>query len=77
MVEVLKQGRNQPIDVEKQVCILYAVINNYLMDVPVERVSLYEQGCMRALTRSMRIFWRRFARPESLKRKPKRSSALL
>ena len=25
-------------------CILYAVINNYLMDVPVERVSLYEQG---------------------------------
>ena len=42
VVEVLKQGRNQPIDVEKQVCILYAVINNYLMDVPVERVSLYE-----------------------------------
>ena len=44
VVEVLKQGRNQPIDVEKQVCILYAVINNYLTDVPVERVSLYEQG---------------------------------
>ena len=44
VVEVLKQGRNQPIDVEKQVCILYAVINNYLADVPVERVSLYEQG---------------------------------
>ena len=30
--------------VEKQVCILYAVINNYLTDVPVEKVSLYEQG---------------------------------
>mgnify|MGYP004459350525 FL=1 len=44
VVEVLKQGRNQPIDVEKQVCILYAVINNYLADVPVEKVSLYEQG---------------------------------
>ena len=44
VVEVLKQGRNQPIDVEKQVCILYAVINNYLTDVPVERVSLYERG---------------------------------
>lgn len=43
VVEVLKQGRNQPIDVEKQVCILYAVINNYLADVPVEKVSLYEQ----------------------------------
>ena len=44
VVEVLKQGRNQPVDVEKQVCILYAVINNYLTDVPVEKVSLYEQG---------------------------------
>ena len=44
VVEVLKQGRNQPIDVEKQVCILYAVINSYLADVPVEKVSLYEQG---------------------------------
>lgn len=44
VVEVLKQGRNQPIDVEKQVCILYAVINNYLADVPAERVSLYELG---------------------------------
>ncbi|HIS94397.1 MAG TPA: F0F1 ATP synthase subunit alpha [Candidatus Ventricola gallistercoris] len=44
VVEVLKQGRNQPIDVEKQVCILYAVINNYMADVPVERISLYEQG---------------------------------
>ena len=44
VVEVLKQGRNQPIDVEKQVCILYAVINNYLADVPVEKVSLYEEG---------------------------------
>ena len=44
VVEVLKQGRNQPVDVEKQVCILYAVINNYLADVPVEKVSLYEQG---------------------------------
>ena len=44
IVEVLKQGRYMPIDVEKQVCILYAVINNYLADVPVERVSLYELG---------------------------------
>ena len=44
VVEVLKQGRNQPIDVEKQVCILYAVTHDYLMDVPVERVGAYEQG---------------------------------
>lgn len=44
VVEVLKQGRNAPVPVEKQVCILYAVTRDYLLDVPVERVSLYEQG---------------------------------
>ena len=44
VVEVLKQGRNAPVPVEKQVCILYAVTHDFLMEVPVERVSLYEQG---------------------------------
>ena len=42
VVEVLKQGRNSPIAVEDQVMIIYAVTNNYLHDVPVEKVSQYE-----------------------------------
>ena len=44
VVEVLKQGRNQPIDVEKQVCILYAVTRDYLKEVAVEDVKEYEKG---------------------------------
>ena len=44
VVEVLKQGRNQPVRVDKQVCLLYAVIHHYLDEVPVERVARYEQG---------------------------------
>ncbi|MBR1711277.1 MAG: F0F1 ATP synthase subunit alpha [Clostridia bacterium] len=44
VVEVLKQGKNAPVPVEKQVCILYAVTHDYLKDVPVERVALFEQG---------------------------------
>ena len=44
VVEVLKQGRSTPIDVEKQVCIIYAVTHDYLAEVPVEKVALYEQG---------------------------------
>ncbi len=44
VVEVLKQGRNAPVPVEKQVCILYAVTHDFLKEVPVERVALYEQG---------------------------------
>ena len=44
VVEVLKQGKSAPIDVEKQVCIIYAVTHDYLKDVPVEKVSEYERG---------------------------------
>lgn len=42
IVEVLKQDRNAPVGVELQVAILYAVTNNYLEDVPVERIRTFE-----------------------------------
>ena len=44
VVEILKQGRSQPVDVEKQVCIIYAVTHDYLAEVPVESVARYEKG---------------------------------
>ena len=44
IVEVLKQGRSEPVPVELQVCILYVVTNDYLVEVPVEKVHAYEQG---------------------------------
>ena len=44
IVEVLKQDRNAPIPVELQVCIIYAVVNNYLKDVDVSLVKEYEKG---------------------------------
>ena len=44
IVEVLKQGKNSPVDVEKQVAILYAVTHNILTDVDVEKIGEYEQG---------------------------------
>ena len=43
IVEILKQDRNSPIDVELQVCIIYAVVHDMLADVPVERVREYEK----------------------------------
>ena len=43
LVEVLKQGRNDPIRVGCQVAIVYAVINGYLNDVPVKAVKQYER----------------------------------
>ena len=44
IVAVLKQDRNSPIPVEKQVCILYAVTRDYLKEVAVEDVKEYEKG---------------------------------
>ena len=42
IVEVLKQDRNSPIDVELQVAIIYAVVNNMLADVPTEKIKEFE-----------------------------------
>ena len=42
IVEVLKQGRNAPLDVALQVVIIYAVTKGYLDKVPVERVREFE-----------------------------------
>ncbi len=42
IVEVLKQKRNSPVRVGCQVAIVYAVVNGYLNDVPVGKVSEYE-----------------------------------
>ncbi len=42
IVEILKQGRNKPVQVELQVVIIYACVNDYLKDIPVQRVSEFE-----------------------------------
>ncbi len=42
IVEVFKQPQNSPIPVEKQVVIIYAVINKMLMGVPVEKIGQFQ-----------------------------------
>jgi len=44
IVEVLKQDRSSPVPVEKQVAILYAVINNVLTEVEPSDIAEYEAG---------------------------------
>ena len=41
-VEVLKQPENAPLKVEKQVAILFALVNGYLDDVAVEDITRFE-----------------------------------
>ncbi len=43
-VEILKQPQYQPMPVEQQVMVIYAVTNGYLDEVPVPEIRKWEQG---------------------------------
>jgi len=43
VIEILKQGQYSPIDQPKQVCIIYAVSNGHLDDVPKEKMASFEE----------------------------------
>jgi len=47
MVEILKQGQLQPLPVEKQILIIYAGVNAYLDDIPVELCRKFEDELYR------------------------------
>ncbi|EPY6467066.1 F0F1 ATP synthase subunit alpha [Clostridium sporogenes] len=43
LVEILKQSQYRPMSVEKEVIILYAVVNNHLSDIPVNKIKVFEE----------------------------------
>ncbi len=43
MMEILKQPQYSPVSVEHQAIILYIVVNKHLMDIPVNKISLFEK----------------------------------
>lgn len=43
IIEVLKQGQFEPMPVENQVIIIYALINGYLEDIPIEDLKRFEK----------------------------------
>ena len=50
IVEVLKQGRNEPIRTELQIAIIYAVVNNMLSDIALSDITLFERELFDYLT---------------------------
>ena len=46
IVEVLKQDQNSPLEVEEQVVIIYAVINNYLATIPLDKIKPYQKDLL-------------------------------
>lgn len=43
IMEILKQPQYQPMSVENQVIILYAVCNKYINDIPIEKIRSFEK----------------------------------
>ncbi|MCW6074738.1 F0F1 ATP synthase subunit alpha [Clostridium sporogenes] len=43
LVEILKQPQYRPMPVEKEVIILYAVVNNHLSDIPLNKIKAFEE----------------------------------
>jgi len=52
LTEILKQPQYQPMDVEKQVLIIWSAINGYIDDVPVERIKKFEAELVRFIENS-------------------------
>lgn len=52
IVEVLKQQQNAPVEVEKQVCILYAAVFNMLKELPLSKIRQFTEGFYEYLERS-------------------------
>ena len=50
VVEVLKQPQYQPMPVERQILVIFAVTNGYLDDVAVEEIKRWEQGFLDFMT---------------------------
>jgi F-type H+-transporting ATPase subunit alpha len=44
LMEVIKQRQYSPVAVQHQILIFYAAVNNYLSDVDLEKIKLFEKG---------------------------------
>ncbi|MCX7671000.1 MAG: F0F1 ATP synthase subunit alpha, partial [Anaerolineae bacterium] len=47
ITEILKQPQYQPMPMEKQVMVFFAVTNNYLDKVPLDKIRAWEEGFLR------------------------------
>ncbi|MCA3630731.1 MAG: F0F1 ATP synthase subunit alpha [Methylobacterium sp.] len=46
LTELLKQAQFSPLKMEEQVCVIYAGVNGYLDNLPINRVRAYEDGLL-------------------------------
>jgi F-type H+-transporting ATPase subunit alpha len=46
LTELLKQSQFSPLKMEEQVCVIYAGVNGYLDNLPLNRIKAYEDGLL-------------------------------
>lgn len=46
LTEIMKQPQYKPMPVEKQIMILYAVVNEYVMDIDVSKLKAFQEGLL-------------------------------
>jgi F-type H+/Na+-transporting ATPase subunit alpha len=66
LTEVLKQPQYQPMDVEKQVLLIWSATNGFLDDVPLEQVRRFEQELLKFLENSHPALLRNLAQKKEL-----------
>ena len=52
LTEILKQGQYEPMDVEKQIAVIWAAANGYTDDIAVENIKKFEGGLLNFLENS-------------------------
>lgn len=52
ILEILKQPQYAPVRVEHQIMIIYAAINKYLKDIPVDKIRKFEEGLIHFMDNS-------------------------
>ncbi|MGD0499614.1 MAG: F0F1 ATP synthase subunit alpha [Bryobacteraceae bacterium] len=57
LVEILKQRQYEPLPVEKQIVIIFAGVEGYLDDLPVERCRRFEEELYRFVDNAHRGLW--------------------
>jgi F-type H+-transporting ATPase subunit alpha len=67
MVEVLKQPQYAPLSLENEVIILFAVTNGFIDDVPVEKVSAFENALHKFMANSHPEIGKKIAAEKILK----------
>jgi F-type H+-transporting ATPase subunit alpha len=54
-VEILKQPKNQPVPVEKQICIMWAAMNSHLDGVAVQDIARFQAGWFELLDKAYHL----------------------